>query len=185
MPNSVSPAQHGALLQTLHSRFSKTMAYHPQVTWQEILGKLEHAADKLNSLHAMEASGGEPNVVADPEHPDAIVFMDCAQESPAGRRSLCYDQEALLSRKANAPGDSAVHLAAAMGITLLTEAQYRALQCLGDFDLKTSSWVQTPASIRKLGGALFCDKRYGRVFTYHNGADSYYAARGFRGFLAL
>ncbi len=185
MPQSVSPEQRDSLLHTLQARFEKTASYHPHIKWRSVLDALEHAPDKLNALYAMENSGGEPSVVPDPEHPDQIVFMDCCEESPAGRRSLCYDQEALLSRKANPPKDSAAHMAGEMGAALLSEAQYRALQAVGDFDLKTSSWVQTPAEVRSLGGALFCDRRYGRVFTYHNGADAYYGSRGFRTFLIL
>ena len=185
MPQSISPEQRDSLLQTLRARFEKTMPYHPHVDWQSVLDALEKAPEKLSALYAMEAAGGEPNVVHDPEHPAQIVFMDCAAESPSERRSLCYDLEALLSRKANAPKDSAVHMAEAMGVALLSEVQYRALQSVGSFDPKTSSWVQTPAEVRTLGGALFCDRRYGRVFTYHNGADAYYGSRGFRGFLVL
>jgi hypothetical protein len=185
MPPPVSPAQRDSILQTLQSRFIKTPAYHPHTDWQEVLTALENAPEKLNALYAMETSGGEPNVVYDPGRPSLIVFMDCAAESPSQRRSLCYDREALLSRKTNPPKDSAVHMAETMGIGLLSESQYRALQAVGDFDLKTSSWVQTPAEVRSLGGALFCDRRYGRVFLYHNGADAYYGSRGFRGFLVL
>jgi hypothetical protein len=161
------------------------MPYHKDLAWRTVKEALDSAPQKIGALLAMETTGGEPNVVNDPEHPSLIVFMDCAAESPAGRRSLCYDQEALLSRKNAPPKDSAVHAAAVMGIELLSETQYRALQSVGDFDLKTSSWVQTPASIRNLGGALFCDKRYGQVFLYHNGADSYYGSRGFRGYIYL
>lgn len=185
MTQALSPAQRDTLLGTLKQRFIQTQAYRPLLSWDDVQAKLENAPDKIAALYAMEATGGEPNVVPDPEHPSAVVFMDCAAESPLGRRSLCYDQEALLSRKANAPRDSAAHMAAEMGIELLSEAQYRALQALKDIDLKTSSWVQTPKDVRQKGGALFCDKRFGRVFTYHNGADSYYAVRGFRGFLVL
>lgn len=185
MSNVLSPVQRDSLLQTLETRFLKTERCHPDLLWEVVRGKLEKAPDMLISLSKMEATGGEPNVVPDPEHPSAIVFMDCAAESPTGRRSLCYDEEALKSRKANPPKDSAVHMAKDMGITLLSETQYRALQELFDFDLKTSSWVRTPDDVRRLGGALFCDKRYGRAFTYHNGADSYYSSRGFRGFLVL
>lgn len=185
MPQSVSPEQRDSLLQTLRTRFENTMPYHPHTDWQSVLDALDESPEKVSALYAMEASGGEPNVVDDPEHPDNLVFMDCAAESPDRRRSLCYDQEALLSRKANAPKDSAVHMAEAMGVALLSEAQYRALQAVGSFDLKTASWISTPADVRGLGGALFCDRRFGRVFTYHNGADSYYASRGFRGFLVL
>jgi hypothetical protein len=185
MPEPISPAQRDALLATLKKRFDQTIPYHPGLSWQTVREKLEREPHKLAALHAMEASGGEPNAVVDPARPSAVVMMDCAAESPAGRRSLCYDKEALLSRKSNPPADSAVHMAAVMGIELLSEEQYKLLQSLGDFDLKTSSWVQTPADVRGLGGALFCDKRFGRVFTYHNGADAYYGSRGFRGFLML
>lgn len=185
MPKVLSPAQRDALLKTLETRFQTSERYHPGLAWENVKAKLENALDTLFTLYQMEATGGAPNVVPDPEHPSAFVFMDCAAESPLGRRSLCYDEEARMGRKANAPNDSAVHMAEDMGITLLSEAQYRALQELFDFDLKTSSWVRTPEGVRSLGGALFCDKRYGRAFTYHNGADSYYASRGFRGFLVL
>ncbi|HPJ02555.1 MAG TPA: DUF4256 domain-containing protein [Candidatus Limiplasma sp.] len=185
MPETITSAQRDALLQTLSIRFADTARLHPALRWEQVKTKLEAAPERLAALHAMEATGGEPNVVPDPEHPQDIVFMDCAAESPAGRRSVCYDEDARLSRKANAPADSAEHMAETMGITLLSQAQYRALQTLLDLDLKTSSWVRTPQNIRSLGGALFCDKRYGQVFLYHNGADSYYASRGFRGFLIL
>jgi hypothetical protein len=185
MPNPITTAQRDALLQTLEARFARTMPYHPDMRWQAVEQSLQAEPGKLASLYRMEETGGEPNVVADPQRPDRIVFFDCAAESPEGRRSLCYDHEALASRKQNAPADSALHMAQTMGAELLSEAQYRALQQLGDFDRKTSSWILTPAAIRALGGALFCDKRYGHVFTYHNGADSYYAARGFRASLAL
>ncbi len=185
MSEALSPAQRDVLLKTLETRFMTTERYHPGLSWERVQTKLEASPDTLSALYAMEATGGEPNVVPDPEHPSAVVFMDCAKESPLGRRSLCYDEDARLRRKANAPGDSAVHMAETMGITLLSETQYRALQELFDFDLKTSSWVRTPEGVRRLGGALFCDKRYGQVFTYHNGADSYYSSRGFRGFLVL
>ncbi len=185
MPNPITTAQRETLLQTLEARFARTMPYHPGMRWQAVEQALQAAPGKLATLYLMEETGGEPNVVADPQRPGAIVFFDCAAESPEGRRSLCYDHEALASRKQNAPADSALHMAQTMGAELLSEAQYRALQQLGDFDRKTSSWILTPADIRALGGALFCDKRYGHVFTYHNGADSYYAARGFRASLAL
>lgn len=185
MSNPISPQRQYALLDALEARFLQTMSYHPRASWPDIRHALEHAPEKLEVLFAMEATGGEPNIVDDPEYPSQIVWMDCASESPAGRRSLCYDQEALLGRRSSPPEDSAMHRAEAMGITLLSQAQYRALQSLGEFDLKTSSWVLTPAVIRSLGGALFCDRRYGQVFTYHNGADSYYANRGFRGYFIL
>ena len=185
MAKKLTPPQREQLLETLQTRFAKTMPYHPHTQWEFVLATLSKAPEKLETLYAMEASGGEPNVVDDPEHPASTVFIDCAAESPAGRRSLCYDQEALLSRKKFPPTDSADNLAASLGMSLLSEAQYQALQTISDFDLKTSSWIQTPADVRALGGALFCDKRFGRVFTYHNGADSYYAARGFRGYIVL
>lgn len=185
MPASLTPVQRVALLQTLAARFAGTMSCHPKLTWPAVQAALNAAPHALEVLHAMEATGGEPDVMDDPEHADRIVFMDCSAESPAGRRSLCYDTEALLSRKANPPKDSVMHMAASLGITLLSETQYRTLQCAGIFDEKTSSWIQTPETIRSLGGALFCDRRYGQVFLYHNGADSYYAARGFRGYIAL
>lgn len=185
MNDILSPTQRDALLETIQLRFSGTMAYHPDTAWQDVLAKLLSAPEKLAALSAMEETGGEPNVVHDPGHPSGIIFFDCSAESPAGRRSLCYDQKALLGRKANPPRESAVHMAETIGIGLLTETQYRVLQGVGNFDLKTSSWVQTPADIRSLDGALFCDKRYGQVFTYHNGADAYYGSRGFRGFLIL
>ncbi len=185
MDTTLSPAQREALIATLQTRFHKTPAYHQAIRWEDVLAKLQAKPDTLAILHAMETTGGEPSVVYDPEHPNDIVFMDCVKESPANRRSLCYDEDARRSRKANAPADSAVHLAQTIGIQLLSEAQYRTLQANGDFDLKTSSWVLTPASVRRKGGAVFCDKRYGQVFLYHNGADSYYASRGFRGYVIL
>lgn len=181
----LTTVQRDAFTATLQARFDKTPALHQTIQWDAVLLKLQAAPDKLDTLHAMETTSGEPCVVFDPEQPEAIVFMDCAKESPANRRSLCYDEDARLSRKANPPADSAVHMAQSIGIQLLSETQYRTLQAYGDFDLKTSSWVQTPASIRGQGGAVFCDKRYGQVFLYHNGADSYYASRGFRGYLVL
>jgi hypothetical protein len=168
------------LLQALKARFEKNMPRHKGVAWADVESRLTGNAAALKSLQAMEASGGEPDVIGKPES-GKFRFCDCAAESPTGRRSLCYDREALDSRKENKPQGSAMDMAAEMGIELLTEAQYRALQELGEFDLKTSSWVQTPADVRAQGGALFCDRRYGKVFVYHNGASSYYAARGFRG----
>ena len=173
-----------ALLATLRARFDQHMHRHREIAWPAVEAKLHGNADALRSLHAMEASGGEPDVIADGE-PGHITFYDCSAESPAGRRSVCYDREALDARKENKPHGSAVERAAGMGIELLTEEQYRALQRLGEFDTRTSSWVQTPPEVRSLGGALFCDRRYGRVFVYHNGAQSYYAARGFRGRLRV
>ncbi|MGI2328470.1 DUF4256 domain-containing protein [Planococcus sp. YIM B11945] len=177
--------QRAELLGTLKARFENNIHRHEKVVWDKVQAKLEVNADKLWSLQEMERTGGEPDVVGFDEATGEFLFFDCSKESPAGRRSLCFDQEALDSRKKNKPEDSAVNLAAAMGIELLTEDEYRALQELEHFDLKTSSWVQTPPDIRERSGAIFCDCRYGRVFMYHNGADSYYAARGFRGVLKI
>ena len=171
------------LLLALKRRFEQHMLRHEGITWAEVQARLEANAAMLESLRCMEDSGGEPDVIGRDPAGGGFVFCDCAAESPAGRRSLCYDQEALDARKENKPQGSAVGMAAAMGIRLLTEEQYRALQRLGEFDLKTSSWISTPPDVRALGGALFCDRRYGQVFVYHNGAQSYYAARGFRGCL--
>ena len=171
------------LLRTLKVRFEENMRRHMGVAWAEVRGILEGNPDALRSLHEMEATGGEPDVVGQDGAAVDYTFCDCSAESPAGRRSLCYDRDALDSRKLHKPEGSAVEKAAAMGIELLTEAQYRHLQKLGEFDTKTSSWIKTPTGIRSLGGALFCDRRYGTVFVYHNGAQSYYAARGFRGSL--
>ncbi|WKA51772.1 DUF4256 domain-containing protein [Planococcus liqunii] len=173
------------LLNTLKERFEKHIDRHEFLEWPKIQEKLEANPDKLWSLHEMERTGGEPDVVEYDKAKDEYVFYDCSKESPDGRRSVCFDPEALESRKKNKPENSAVGMAADMGIELLTEEQYRSLQKVGDFDLKTSSWVQTPPDIRDRGGALFCDSRYGQVFLYHNGADSYYAARGFRGSLRV
>lgn len=172
--------QHEALLATLKTRFEKHMSRHKGLQWADVEARLEANTEKLSSLHDMEETGGEPDVVGHDEKTGEYIFYDCAPESPKGRRSICYDREALETRKEHKPKNSAVDMAAAMGIEILTEAQYRALQALGEFDVKTSSWVKTPTDIRELGGALFCDRRYGHVFTYHNGAQSYYAARGFR-----
>ncbi len=170
---------------TLATRFKKNMNRHKGVDWATIQARLESSTEKLWSLHEMERTGGEPDVVGyDPETGEAL-FFDCSSESPRDRRSLCYDHEALDGRKENKPMDSAVNMAEAMGIVLLTEEQLRELQTLGDFDLKTSSWLKTPESVRKLGGAIFADRRYDRVFVFHNGADSYYASRGFRGSLRV
>lgn len=174
-----------ALLRTLKARFQNHMHRHDGVVWDEVAARLDANPAALRSLAAMEASGGEPDVIGRAQEAGRFVFCDCAAESPAGRRSLCYDRAALDSRKENKPPGNAADMAADMGIDLLTEGQYRELQKLGDFDTKTSSWVTTPPEVRSLGGALFCDRRYGRVFTYHNGAQSYYAARGFRGLLTL
>jgi hypothetical protein len=173
------------LLATLKTRFEKHMPRHKGIAWADVQAKLEDNAAALQTLHAMESSGGEPDVIAYDKKSGEYTFCDCSAESPAGRRSLCFDPEALAARKENKPQGSAVGMADEMGVELLTEDAYRALQVLGAFDLKTSSWVQTPSDIRKLGGALFCDRRYGKVFVYHNGAQSYYAARGFRGTLRV
>lgn len=172
------------LLQILKTRFERHAQRHAGLAWADVQARLEASPAALKSLHAMEASGGEPDVIGR-DAAGGYLFCDCSAESPAGRRSLCYDRAALDARKENKPADSAADRAAAMGIALLTEEQYRALQQLGEFDLKTSSWIDTPPELRARGGALFCDRRYGRVFTYHNGAESYYAARGFRGALVV
>lgn len=173
------------LLQTLEARFRKNMHRHQGIAWADVRARLEGSAKALESLQAMEASGGEPDVISRDGDTGRYTFCDCSAETPSGRRSLCYDREARESRKEHAPADSAEEMAAQMGIELLTEEQYRELQAFGDFDTKTSSWVATPPEVRRLGGALFCDRRYGRVFVYHNGAQSYYAARGFRGWLVV
>ena len=173
------------LLMTLQERFEANHARHPGLEWSVVQHRLTSHPDKLAVLRAMEDSGGEPDVVEHDAASGELLFVDCSAESPSGRRSLCYDKDARLGRKENRPEGSALELAAKLGVELLTEAQYRHLQTLGPFDTKTSSWVQTPAAIRKLGGALFCDRRYAHVFLYHNGAESYYAARGFRGSLRV
>lgn len=177
--------QRDEILRTLKDRFEKNMNRHQGMVWGPIQTKLEANAEKLWSLHEMERTGGEPDVIGQDKKTGQYIFFDCSAESPKGRRSLCYDREALEGRAAFKPEDNAVDRASAMGIDLLTEEHYRDLQKLGSFDTKTSSWVKTPADIRKLGGALFCDRRYNTVFLYHNGADSYYAARGFRGSLRV
>ena len=177
--------QREELLRTLKTRFEKNMNRHEGLEWAEVQAKLEANTEKLWSLNEMERTGGEPDVVGHDKGTGEYVFFDCSAESPKGRRSVCYDREGQESRKEHKPANNAMDMAASMGIELLTEDQYRALQKLGDFDLKTSSWVQTPSEIRKLGGALFCDRRYDHVFVYHNGAPSYYAARGFRGSLRV
>ncbi|MGE8036677.1 DUF4256 domain-containing protein [Lysinibacillus sp. NPDC093692] len=177
--------QREELLRTLKARFEKNMNRHKDFEWTEVQAKLEANTEKLWSLNEMEGTGGEPDVVGHDEKTGEYIFYDCSAESPKGRRSVCYDREALESRKKHKPENSAIDMATAMGIELLTEEQYRELQKLDNFDMKTSSWVQTPANIRKLGGAIFCDYRYDTVFVYHNGADSYYAARGFRGSLRV
>jgi hypothetical protein len=173
------------LLRALKARFEKNMHRHKGVAWVEVQARLESNPSALRSLRAMEATGGEPDVIGQDKETGRFTFCDCSIESPTGRRSLCYDRAALDSRKENKPQSSAVEMAAEMGIDLLTEEQYRELQKLGEFDTKTSSWVKTPSDVRSLGGALFCDRRYGKVFVYHNGAQSYYAVRGFRGSLSL
>ncbi len=177
--------QRSALLGTLKARFDKNMNRHKGIEWAKVLAKLEANADKLWSLSEMERTGGEPDVVGHDKKTGEYIFYDCSAESPKDRRSICYDRQALDSRKEHKPKTSALDMAAAMGIELLSEEQYRALQQLGNFDTKTSSWIETPSAIRKLGGALFCDRRYDTVFLYHNGAESYYAARGFRGSLRV
>ncbi|WP_183557574.1 DUF4256 domain-containing protein [Mucilaginibacter sp. SP1R1] len=181
----LSPAQREELLGTLKARFEKNINRHKGVEWTRVQAKLETNTEKLWSLHEMERTGGEPDIVDHDKKNDKYIFYDCAAESPKGRRSLCYDREAHESRKEYKPENNAVDVAAIMGIELLSEEEYRELQKLGKFDTKTSSWVQTPADIRKLGGATFCDRRYDTVFLYHNGAESYYAARGFRGSLKV
>lgn len=185
MKKELSPIQAEALLSTLKTRFEKNMQRHPGLEWSKVRAKLESNAEKLWSLNAMESTEGEPDVVGHDPTTGEYIFYDCSAESPKGRRSLCYDHEALESRKEHKPENSAIEMAADMGIELLTEQAYRALQELGKFDTKTSSWIKTPADIRKLGGALFCDYRFGHVFVYHNGAESYYGARGFRGALRV
>ena len=173
------------MLKTLESRFEKNMARHAGIGWEAVHAKLQSAPKKLKILLEMEASGGEPDVIGYDEKSGEFIFCDCSPESPTGRRSLCYDRAALDARKQNKPAGNAMEMASAMGIEILTEQQYRELQKLGEFDKKTSSWISTPTAVRKLGGALFCDRRYDQVFVYHNGADSYYAARGFRGILKV
>jgi hypothetical protein len=174
-----------ALLHTLKSRFDKHMQRHQGLGWTEVEARLVANPAALRSLAAMEETGGEPDVVKRDDATGRFVFCDCSPETPSGRRSLCFDRAALEARKEHKPRTSAIEMAAEMGIEILDEAQYRALQELGEFDRKTSSWIATPPEVRKLGGALFCDRRYGRVFTYHNGAESYYAVRGFRGWIAV
>lgn len=174
-----------ALIRALRTRFERNMPRHPGATWAGVEERLQGRLEALVSLDAMERSGGEPDVIGDADDSGRYVFCDCAPESPAGRRSLCYDGVALAARKQNKPTGSALDMAEAMGIELLTEEEYRALQRLGEFDAKTSSWIRTPPEVRALGGALFCDRRFGKVFVYHNGAESYYAARGFRGRLGV
>jgi len=182
---SLSKKQREEILRALQARFEKNMNRHPGVEWTKVQARLEASTEKLWSLHEMERTGGEPDVVGHDKKTGEYIFYDCSAESPKGRRSICYDREALDSRKENKPKDNAIAMAAAMGVELLTEEQYRELQKLGNFDTKTSSWVKTPSAVRKLGGALFCDRRFDTVFLYHNGAESYYAARGFRGSLRV
>jgi len=181
----LSPEQREELLITLKTRFEKNMKRHKGVEWAKVQAKLEADSEALWSLNEMERTGGEPDVVGHDQETGEYVFYDCSAESPKGRRSVCYDREALEARKEHKPKDSAIDMATSMGIELLTEEQYRKLQKLGNFDTKTSSWVKTPSDIRELGGALFCDRRYDKVFLYHNGAESYYGARGFRGSLKV
>ena len=181
----LSTEQQKELLKNLKARFEKNMNRHKGLEWSKVQSKLEANTQKLWSLNEMESTGGEPDVVGFDNKSGEYIFYDCSVETPKGRRSICYDREALESRKEHKPKDNAMDMAAAMGIEVLTEEQYRALQKFGNFDTKTSSWIQTPADIRKRGGALFCDRRYDHVFVYHNGAESYYAARGFRGLLKV
>lgn len=186
MPNmTLTKKQREDLLKTLKVRFEKNMNRHQGLEWAKVQAKLEANTEKLWSLNEMERTGGEPDVVGHDKKTDEYIFYDCAADSPKGRRSICYDREALESRKENKPANNAMDMATAMGIELLTEEQYRELQKLGNFDTKTSSWVKTPSHIRKLGGALFCDRRFDTVFVYHNGAESYYAGRAFRGSLRV
>lgn len=181
----LSTKQREDLLKALKARFEKNMNRHQGLVWAKVQAKLEANVEKLSSLNEMESTGGEPDVVGLDKKTGEYIFYDCSAESPAGRRSLCYDREALDGRKEHKPKDSALDVATAMGVEILTEEQYRELQQLGKFDAKTSSWVKTPAAVRKLGGALFCDRRFDTVFLYHNGAESYYGARGFRGSLKV
>jgi hypothetical protein len=183
--NDLSPAQRKELLGALKARFEKNMNRHQGLEWAKVQAKLEANADNLWSLTEMERTGGEPDVVGHDKKTGEYIFYDCSAESPKDRRSLCYDREALNSRKENKPKGNAIDMATAMGIELLTEEQYRELQKMGEFDTKTSSWVKTPSAVRKLGGALFCDRRFDTVFLYHNGAESYYAGRAFRGWLRV
>jgi hypothetical protein len=182
---AIKPKERDELLKTLKARFEKNMRRHEGLEWTRVHARLEASPEKLWSLHEMERSGGEPDVVGQNKKTGEYIFFDCAAESPKGRRSLCYDREALESRKEHKPGDAAMEMAAAMGIEILTEEEYRELQRLEEVDVKTSSWLRTPPEIRALGGAIFGDRRYDRVFVYHNGAPSYYAVRGFRGSLRV
>lgn len=182
---NLSPEAQQDLIKTLQDRFEKNKSRHKDLEWLKIAAKLATQQDKLWSLHEMETTGGEPDVIGYDEQTDEYIFVDCSIESPKGRRSICYDHQALEARKEHKPANSALNMANEMGVTILDEAQYRQLQELGNFDTKTSSWIKTGSEIRKLGGALFCDRRYNTVFLYHNGAESYYAARGFRALLRL
>jgi hypothetical protein len=182
---NLSPEQREELLGKLKARFEENLNRHEGLAWAKVRARLEANAERLWSLNEMEKTGGEPDVVGQDQTTREYIFCDCSAQSPEGRRNVCYDREALEKRKEHKPKNSAIHRAAGMGIEVLTEEQYRELQKVGNFDTKTSSWVKTPSAIRKLGGALFCDRRYGAVFTYHNGADSYYANRGFRGSLRV
>ena len=173
------------LIETLKNRFERNTARHKGIAWSAVQTKLEANPRKVEALYEMERTGGEPDVIGYDKNADTFTFCDCSPESPKGRRSICYDRAALDSRKENKPGGNAIDMATSLGIEILTESQYRALQRIGEFDTKTSSWVKTPTSVRELGGALFCDRRYGQVFVYHNGAESYYAARGFRGLVSV
>lgn len=184
-PATMQPNERDELLRTLEARFEANLHRHEGIGWEEVRGRLEKDPGAITSLQAMEMTGGEPDVIGRDEETGQIIFCDCSPESPKGRRSICYDREARVARKKHPPESSAREMAEEMGLELLTEEEYRRLQTLGEFDTRTSSWIATPAELRALGGALFCDRRYGRVFTYHNGADSYYAARGFRGALRL
>jgi uncharacterized protein DUF4256 len=185
MKEELSRAQREELLKALKARFENNMNRHKNLEWAEVQAKLQASPERLWSLNEMERTGGEPDIVGHDKKTGEYLFYDCSAESPKGRRNVCYDREALEARKEFKPKDSAMNMAAAMGIELLTEEQYRELQKLGDFDAKTQSWVKTPSDIRKLGGAIFCDRRYDHVFVYHNGAGSYYAGRGFRGSLRV
>lgn len=185
MSQELTAEHRDALLRILQARFEQNMQRHKGLKWAEVESRLTAHPKKLRILDAMEETGGEPDVIGRDKKTGEIIFCDCSVESPKGRRSICYDREALDSRKEHKPANSAVDMATAMGVELLSEEEYRELQELGEFDRKTSSWIKTPAAIRKLGGALFCDRRYDHVFTYHNGAESYYAARGFRGMLRV
>lgn len=179
------PEQVDTLINTIKARFEKNMNRHKGIEWAKVQAKLEANIEKLRSLNEMEITGGEPDVIGYDSKTDEYIFCDCSPETPKGRRKVCYDHEALMSRKEHKPENSAIDMAADMGIEILTEEQYRDLQRLGNFDTKTSSWVKTPSSIRKLGGAIFCDRRYNTVFVYHNGAESYYSVRGFRGLIRI